>query len=157
MNCQQVREQLADYSAGFVQGDRRQRVKAHLSECEMCRERLAEYRELDRLLGNDRLEAGEALVQGVMARVRAEPAPVRRPWLDRLESLGPALAWASVVSCAMLVLYAHLVEWLELVGPLTIDWSFLAQPTAAMLFVAGAVLVAGAVTLAANRLAEALT
>jgi anti-sigma factor RsiW len=110
MNCERVRSQLADYSAGFAQGAERLRMAEHLSACAACRERLDEFRALDSLFAEDRVVADEQLVRGVMVEVAALGKPQRPVWLVTLEQLGPLVhAGALLPLLAMVVL--GVVQW----------------------------------------------
>jgi anti-sigma factor RsiW len=157
MNCRQAQDQLADYTAGFVQGEQRRLLQAHLAACETCRDRLAQFRALDRLVSADRPQADETLVRSVMARVQAEPVRPARPWLDFLVSLGPGVAWASGLAVASLVAVGQLSQYLETVTPSAVNWEPLLQPSTIGLVAAGIAVAMAAVVLAANRLAHSLS
>jgi hypothetical protein len=104
MNCAHVRSRLADYSAGLVQGDQRVTIRDHIAGCAGCAAELAEFRTLDGLLARERVTADEALVQSVMAHVRALP-PVRRPtWITMLDGVGPLAAMAVAAPVLALLL-----------------------------------------------------
>ena len=132
MNCQQVQEELADYSAGFIRGERRHALQAHLATCSKCREHLAQLRALDRLLAGESLEADELLVQRIMAQVRE--AEIVQKWRRR----------------HLLALSAWEVDWQRLAQP---EWALGTALGAAV----GLPLLVGMVTWLTTRIAEALT
>lgn len=161
MNCQQVQEELADYSAGFIRGERRHALQAHLATCSKCREHLAQLRALDRLLAGESLEADELLVQRIMAQVRE--AEIVQKWRRRhlLEGLAPIVPALSLAGAMMVVLLRHTAAWASALSAWEVDWQFLAQPEWALGTALGAAvglpLLVGMVTWLTTRIAEALT
>ncbi len=157
MNCRQAQELLPAYSAGLVQGKRRERLRAHLAACETCRQRLEQFRALDRLLRADQMEADEALVQRTMAQVT--DAEILRRWRRRwlLEGLGPTVAAVSLLSVVMLLIQQHLPQLMEAASAWELDWEVLMQPEWAVGTSVGLLLVAGGVAWLTNWLAEVLT
>ncbi len=157
MNCRQVQEQLADYSAGLIQGEGRQRLQVHLSACETCRQHLQQFRALDQLLTEDQMETDESLVEGIMVQVRA--AELLRKWRRRwlLENLGPTVATVSLLWVAMLILQQYLPQWTKMLSAWQVDWELLMQPEWTVGATLGLLLVAGGVAWLTNWLAEALT
>ena len=157
MNCRQAQAQLADYSAGFLQGERRTRLQAHLAVCPACREHLAQVRALDQRLAGEWLSADEALVPRIMAQV--QDAEILRRWRRRwlLDSLGPIAAAASLGAAMIVIVQPHAAEWTAALSTWQLDWELLAQPEWALGAVVGLPLVAGAVAWLTNWLAEALT
>jgi len=150
MKCHQVQEALAGYSAGFVQGEERQRLQAHLAQCPACRERLEQFRALDGLLVADRPRAGEDFVRGVMSRVRAEVLPRGLWWRMMLEGVGPLVAAAAVLPLVCMVAYQVLAQHLQAVG----SWDaglLLAQPVTGAAMLLGMVAVTGLAALVAAR------
>ena len=157
MNCQQAQKQLADYSAGFTQDKRRERLQAHLGVCQPCRERLAQLRALDQLLAGESLSADEALVHRIMAQV--QDAEILRRWRRRwlLDSLGPIAAALSLGAAMIVIAQPHAAEWTAALSTWQLDWELLAKPQWALGAVVGLPLVAGGVAWLTNWLAEALT
>ena len=157
MNCRQAQAQLADYSAGFLRGKRRERLQAHLAICQVCRESLAQLRALDQLLAGESLSADEALVHRIMAQV--QEADILRKWRRRwlLDSLGPIAATVSLGAAMIVIVQPHAAEWTAALSTWQLDWELLAQPEWALGAVVGLPLVAGAVAWLTNWLAEALT
>ena len=157
MNCREAQKHLADYAAGFLQGALWQRMQEHVAECEDCRLHVQELRTLDRLVAADRVEAGEALVQGVMVRVRAAQVRQRHYWLYLLEGAGPIVAAAGLLPVAILVLWRLLEGWVEGVTLPELDLSLLAQPEMGTGILLGMAVVMMASVWLSYRLAEALT
>ena len=157
MNCRQAQAQLADYSAGFLRGKRRERLQAHLAVCQPCRERLAQLRALDQLLAGESVSADEALVQKIMAQV--QEADILRRWRRRwlLDSLGPIAAAVSLGAAMIVIAQPYAAEWTAALSTWQLDWELLAEPQWALGAVVGLPLVAGAVAWLTNWLAEALT
>ncbi len=157
MNCRQAQKQLADYSAGFIEGARRERLQAHLAACPACREVLAQLHTLDQLVAGEPLSADEALVHRIMAQV--QDADILRRWRRRwlLDSLGPIAAALSLGAAMILIVQPYATEWTVALSTWQLDWELLAQPQWALGAVVGLPLVAGGVAWLTNWLAEALT
>jgi len=157
VNCWQAQAQLADYSAGFLQGEAREHLQAHLAVCPACREHLAQLRALDQLLAGESLSADEALVHRIMAQV--QEADILRRWRRRwlLDSLGPIAAALSLGAAMIVIAQPYAAEWTAALSTWQLDWELLAQPQWALGTVVGLPLVAGAVAWLTNWLAEALT
>jgi len=157
VNCRQAQKQLADYSAGFTQGKRRERLQAHLAVCQPCRERVAQLRALDQLLAGESLSADEALVHRIMAQV--QDAEILRRWRRRwlLDSLGPIAAAVSLGAAMIVIAQPYAAEWTTALSTWQLDWELLAQPEWALGAVVGLPLVAGGVAWLTTWLAEALT
>ena len=157
MNCRQAQKLLPDYSAGFVEGERRQRLQAHLDACEACGQHLAQLQSLDQLLTADRLAANEALAQGVMAHINE--AEILRKWRRRhvLDGLGPTMAALSLGAAATVVMHQHVGQWAAALSTWEVDWELLAQPQCALALAVGLPVVAGLVAWLTNWLAEELT
>jgi len=157
VNCRQAQAQLTDYSAGFIRGERRERLQAHLAACPACREHLAQLRTLDQLLAGESVSADEALVQRIMAQV--QEADIIRRWQRRwlLDSLGPIAATLSLGAAMIVIAQPHAAEWTAALSTWQLNWELLAQPQWALGAVVGLPLVAGAVAWLTNWLAEALT
>jgi len=157
VNCQQAQEQLADYSAGFIEGAHRERLQAHLAACPACREPLAQLRTLDQLVAGESLSADEALVHRIMAQV--QEAEILRRWRRRwlLDSLGPIAAALSLGAAMILIVQPYAAEWTAALSTWQLDWELLAQPQWALGALVGLPLVAGGVAWLTNWLAEALT
>ncbi len=157
MNCWQAQEQLADYSAGFLQGKRHARLQAHLAVCQPCRQHLAQLRVLDQLLAGEPLCADEALVHRIMAQV--QEADILRRWRRRwlLDSLGPIAAAVSLGAAMIVIAQPHAAEWTAALSTWQLGWELLAEPQWALATVVGLPLVAGTVAWLTNWLAEALT
>jgi anti-sigma factor RsiW len=156
MTCRQVQDRLSDYSAGFINGEQRRRLQAHLTACEACRERLAEFRRLDRSLAGDRVQADEALVRGVMARL---PAPSKRltwRWVTVFEEAAPTTAVLSIVGIAALALWHALTGWLQTATLPEMPASLTTQPLTGAALVLGMALIAGGLLWLVNRAAVAL-
>jgi len=157
VNCRQAQGQLADYSAGFLQEERRERLQAHLAVCQPCRERLAQLRALDQLLAGESVSADEALVHRIMAQVQEAEIirRLRRQWL--LDSLGPIAAAVSLGAAMIVIIQPHAAEWTAALSTWQLDWELLAEPQWALGAAVGLPLVAGTVAWLTNWLAEALT
>lgn len=157
MNCRQAQAQLSDYSAGFIQGKRRERLQAHLAVCQPCREHLAQLRALDQLLAGESVSADEALVHRIMAQV--QEAEIIRRWRRRwlLDSLGPIAVALSLGAAMIVIAQPYAAEWTAALSTWQLDWELLAQPEWAGGAVVGLPLVAGAVAWLTNWLTEALT
>jgi len=157
VNCRQAQKQLADYSAGFIEGARRERLQAHLAVCQPCRERVAQLRALDQLLAGESLSADEALVHRIMAQV--QDAEILRRWRRRwlLDSLGPIAAAVSLGAAMIVIAQPYAAEWTAALSTWQLDGELLAQPEWALGAVVGLPLVAGGVAWLTTWLAEALT
>ena len=157
MNCRQAQKRLADYSAGFSQGKRREGLQAHLAVCQACREHLAQLRALDQLLAGESLSADEALVHRIMVQV--QEADILRKWRRRwlLDSLGPIATAVSLGAAMILIVQPYAAEWTAALSTWQLDWELLAQPQWALGAVVGLPLVAGGVAWLTNWLSEALT
>jgi len=161
VNCRQVQEQLADYSAGFIRGEQRQHLQAHLTTCSTCREHLAQLRALDRLMVGESLEADEALVRRIMAQVRE--AEILHKWRRRylLGGLAPIALALALGGATMVLVLRQTAQWTDALTAWEVDWQLLAQPHWALGMALGAALglplVVGIVTWLTSRLAEALT
>ena len=157
MNCRQAQAQLADYSAGFTRGKRRERLQAHLAACPVCRGHLAQLRTLDQLLAGESLSADEALVHRIMAQV--QDAEIIRRWRRRwlLDSLGPIAAAVSLGAAMIVIAQPYAAEWTAALSTWQLDWELLAEPQWALGAVVGLPLVAGGVAWLTTWLAEALT
>ena len=157
MNCRQVQKLLSGYSAGLVEGKRRQALQAHVASCAACRQHLAQLRALDQLLAADRLEVDGELVRRIMAQV--SEAEILRKWRGRqlLDGLGPLAAALSLGLVATVVLHQHAAEWAETLSMWKVDWDLLAQPQWAVAAVVGLPVVAGLVAWVTNWVAEELT
>lgn len=87
-------EDLVAVQGGYLTGRRRERVECHLATCVHCRQRLADYREVDRLVRRQpRLAVDPAKKAALFARLREESARPARPWF-----------WRPFLGCAMAVL-----------------------------------------------------
>jgi anti-sigma factor RsiW len=142
MSCDLVREQLADYSAGFLEDADRGRVEAHLGACDMCRAHLAELRALDRLMAGDRTTAPQSLVLRVMDGVGPASVRPRHAWVYLLDDLGPALAAMVLLPAILLLALREAAAWTSTTHPLDLAALF-AQPTTAVAATLGMALVAG--------------
>lgn len=88
---------LSAYLDGELSAAEEARLRAHLDECEACREELAALAAVhEALLDETEYEAPAGFAEGVMARVRAEKtaAPKKAPHIGR--------RWAGLAACAAL-------------------------------------------------------
>jgi len=75
MDCQQVREQLSDYLDGHIVEKDRSSVSGHLADCDGCRDRHSQMRQIVlslRALPKTTLPAGRQLAMRIMASKEAE-------------------------------------------------------------------------------------
>jgi len=157
VKCQQAREQLADYSAGFMDAGPRERLQRHLAACRSCRSHLAQLRELDSLVSGERLAADEALVQRIMAQVREQETvrQLRRRYL--VQGVAPIVLMLTLAAAVLVVIQPQAAAWAQALSAARVDWDLLAQPEWALVSVAGLCLMAALATWVTGRLARALT
>ena len=157
VKCQQVREQLADYSAGFMDAELRQRLQRHLAACRSCRAHLAQLRELDSLVSGERLAADEALVQRIMAQVREQESVrrLRRRYL--VQGIAPIVLVLTLAAAVIVVIQPQAASWAQALSASQVDWDLSAQPEWALVSVGGLCLMAALATWLTGHLARALT
>jgi predicted anti-sigma-YlaC factor YlaD len=152
MSCRRAQRLLGDYAAGLLEGDLSERVRQHLDTCASCRERLDQFVALDRLVRDDRVQAGEDLVAEVMGRVHEADLLDRRWRRDFWGSVGVALTAATVTALAVFLAGSAAqslasVEWCGNVRQL------LLRPEAACARAAIAIAAGAAVAWVADRVA----
>jgi anti-sigma factor RsiW len=93
MFCEHADDLMMRYLDGCLSTADAQRLHTHLSQCPNCRESFDAYRQITAGLSASPLAAPpEGFVEAVMERVRALPAPFRRPDGDTLL----CLVWGAV-------------------------------------------------------------
>lgn len=147
MNHRDIRELLADFALGRLEGGQRDRIQEHLAGCSRCREWLATYELLGRALearqaaDHPRGELAEwAVLDGELPEAASRhlaECPSCRSELERLrEAISaaretrprePAVRWASAAAVAVLLLAGSLLL-------------FTRQPTATDQIIRGGVL-----------------
>jgi len=155
MTCNLVREQLADYSVGFLEDADRGRIEAHLASCDACRAHLAELRALDQLMAADRVSAPPTLMLRVMDRVGPASARPRHAWVYLLDGIGPALAAMVLLPAILLLALREAATWTSATHALDLAALF-AQPTTAVAATLGMALVAGVVLWFSKQVAGSL-
>lgn len=98
--CRVPAEDLITYSDGSLLGGRREIVEAHLVACPYCKARLAQYREVDRLIQEECSDSSFALGQRVALRRRLveEATPGLRFTTHRPGRLFPGIAVAILLA-----------------------------------------------------------
>ena len=105
-----VMESLEEYLSGSLQPADRQRIEAHLNQCELCREEIAAMEEVSLLFADWRTEEAVEPAAGFYARVmqRVEsqkPAPSLANLFAFDLAMGRRLAFASLLTMAILGTY----------------------------------------------------
>jgi anti-sigma factor RsiW len=105
-----VMESLEDYLSGSLNPADRQRIEAHLEQCEMCREEVAAMEDASLLLeefhSGDTFEAAPGFYAGVMQRVGAsKPAPSLGNLFAFDLAMGRRLAFACLLTLAVMGSY----------------------------------------------------
>lgn len=107
-----VIDSLEDYLSGSLKGPGRQRIEAHLNQCEMCREEIAAMEDLSGLLGSmrvgDAVEPAPDFYARVMDRVKQSIPARQAPGLSLANlfafdlAVGRRLAFAALLMLAIL-------------------------------------------------------
>lgn len=105
-----VMESLEDYLSGSLAPAERQRIEAHLSECETCREEIAGMQDVSLLFDGLRVEESIEPAPGFYARVmgrveRQKPAPSLADLFALNLAFGRRLAFACLLTLAVLGSY----------------------------------------------------
>jgi len=105
-----VMESLEDYLSGSLAPVERQRIEAHLNECEMCREEIAVMQEVSLLFDGLQIEKAVDPAPGFYARVmdrveRQKPAPSLADLFALNLVFGRRLAFACLLTLAVLGSY----------------------------------------------------
>jgi len=154
MNCRQAQKRLADYTAGFTGPEQSRRLEAHLSQCEPCRERLAQFVKLDRLSASGQRIAADLLVRRVMART--EGMDLWRQWRRRFlfESIAQGLLLACALVAALTIARPWIATWIDLASSWKINWALQAQSLPAATLVLAVGVAAGLLAWVSYVLAE---
>lgn len=105
-----VMESLEEYLSGALGSADRQRIEAHLSKCETCREELAAIEDVSLLFEGLRREEAVEPAPGFYARVRErvgerKPAPSLADFFTLDLAIGRRLAFACLLTLAVLGSY----------------------------------------------------
>lgn len=128
MECVEIRSSFSGYLDGAISGVEMQSVAGHLRECESCTEEFADWRRMQRVLG----QAGAVKTPvdlGLRLRLAISHEGARRQahWWD-----GLALTWDNMVRPALLQASAGLASALVLIGSLVMLLGVVAAPQAVL-------------------------
>ena len=128
MECVRIRSSFSGYLDGAISGVEMQSVAAHLRECEGCRQEFAEWRGMQRVLGEAKVVKTPSDL-GLRLRLAISHEGVRRQghWWD-----GLALTWDNMVRPALLQASAGLASALVLIGSLVMLLGVVAAPQAVL-------------------------
>ena len=112
MRCRSIKKRLSAYQDGEIAEKERERIAAHLSECQACRSAYAEMEQVWQSLEKiPEIEASAGFEGRLFERINTVPALRSRwrfRWLDWVYRAYPAPAMAAVVLLVGIVLGGYL-------------------------------------------------